>query len=153
MTERIELLDDVVMPLAMAPLLERIEPGPGGCWLWTAGTNSGGYAQVKRRGKKRMVHRLVYELLVGPIPEALVLDHLCRVRHCVNPAHLEPVTQQVNIGRGVGLAPAQTQRTHCPAGHPYDEANTYRTPSRPNARYCRTCHRSHSRAWHARNPR
>lgn len=141
------------MPLDMLPLLERIKPGPNGCWLWTGAKSVSGYGHVRYRRKVCVVHRVVYELLVGPIPDGLVLDHLCRVRHCCAPTHLEPVTDAENIARGAGLAPQEAARTHCPAGHAYDEVNTYVTPTRPNARYCRACHNERSREWRARNPR
>lgn len=117
-----------------------------GCWLYTGHTVNG-YAQVKWRGRNPRLHRLVYEQAVGPIPAGLVLDHLCRRRHCVRPEHLEPVTQWVNIMRGRGLAPEQAARSACPQGHAYTDANTkvYR-----GRRYCRACHRAHSRAYRAR---
>ena len=73
------------------------------CWLWTGALDKYGYGYVSWRqsGKKRhfIAHRLIYEELVGPIPDGLVIDHLCRVRHCVNPNHLEPVTQDENLRR------------------------------------------------------
>jgi hypothetical protein len=84
-----------------------------------------------------MVHRWVYEQLVGPIPAGLVLDHLCRNPACVRPMHLEPVTQQENILRGQGLAAANAVKTECSRGHPYTEANTYRRPD--GYRDCREC--------------
>lgn len=71
-----------------------------GCWVWLGELNRNGYGRVSVRGRKMMVHREVYERLVGPIPEGLVLDHKCRVRCCANPYHLEPVTVQVNTHRG-----------------------------------------------------
>jgi len=104
---------------------------PDACWLWQ-GALSGGYGQICGE----WAHRFSYRFLVGPIPEGLQIDHLCRVRHCVNPDHLEPVTQQVNIRRGEWAT-----RTHCVNGHPFDEANTYRPPSKPGWRYCRECFR------------
>ena len=78
----------------------RVEPGTG-CWLWTSGLWGGGYGAFFLRGKKVQAHRFSYEHHVGPIPEGLDVDHLCRVRHCVNPKHLEPVTRKVNINRGL----------------------------------------------------
>lgn len=80
-------------------------------------------------------YRFAYEFLVGPIPDGLELDHLCRVRLCVNPAHLEPVTHAENNKRA-GVA-----KTHCKWGHPYNEANTYRRRDRPGNRQCRVCAR------------
>lgn len=86
-------------------------------------------------GERKVVHRIAYELLVGPIPDGLQLDHLCRVRNCVNPDHLEPVTGQENMRRGYFGT-----KTHCPNGHAYDEANTYIfSNTRGRHRQCRTC--------------
>jgi hypothetical protein len=77
------------------------EPNTG-CWLWLGSDSGNGYGKVSIDGKDMMVHRVVYELLVGPIPDGLVLDHIprCRCRRCCNPDHLEPVTIQVNTHRG-----------------------------------------------------
>jgi hypothetical protein len=78
-----------------------------GCWFWRARIIATGYGSFSLDGRKVMAHRFAYELLVGPIPEDLELDHLCRVRHCVNPAHLEPVTHRENILRGMRAAAQQ----------------------------------------------
>lgn len=77
-----------------------IKCGETGCWLWQRGTTEDGYAYFKRNGLNVLAHRYYYQLHIGPIPIGLTLDHLCRVRHCVNPAHLDPVTQLVNTHRG-----------------------------------------------------
>jgi hypothetical protein len=84
------------------------------CWLWT-GSLSRGYGRVRdrRSGKSVPVHRIAYELLVGPIPDGLTIDHLCRVRCCVNPTHLQPVTNRENILRGNGPAALSARRTSC----------------------------------------
>lgn len=115
-----------------------------GCWEWRKPDPSNGYGRLKPGGRGTptvLAHHVVYELMVGPIPAGLQLDHVCRQRACVRPDHLEPVTQRENILRGEGFAGRNARKTHCPQGHPYDEANTYRIPSRPNARYCRACWR------------
>lgn len=110
------------------------------CWLWTASLCDG-YGQFSvSAGLPRRAHRVAYELLVGPIPEGLTLDHLCRVRNCVRPDHLEPVTQAENTRR------ASLGKTHCRQGHPYDEANTYIRPSR-GERECRICRRESMKRW------
>ncbi len=96
----------------------------GDCWLWTGGRGSEGYGTFYWQGKTRLAHRLVYQILVGVIPPTMQIDHLCRVRYCVNPDHMQIVTHRENILRGVGPTAKASQVTHCPKGHPYDKANT-----------------------------
>jgi hypothetical protein len=110
-----------------------------GCWEWTAGISSNGYPNFWLDGVTQSAHRLSYELFVGPIPDGLHLDHLCRVRHCVRPSHLEPVTAQENVLRGEGIPAHAARKTHCDNGHPFDQANTYMHPS--GQRMCRACRR------------
>lgn len=105
------------------PLLHRLEDKftvDDGCWLWVGLLNNKGYGVLSRRreGRSAAAHRVMYELLVGPIPEGLELDHLCRVPRCVRPSHLEPVTHQENMARSL-TAPwvAMRTRTHCQHGH------------------------------------
>ena len=110
----------------------------GPCWEWTA-SRIKGYGQFART-LPRVAHRRAYECLVGPVPESLELDHLCRVRHCVNPDHLEPVTGSENALRG--LRPIQLRsKRYCPQGHPYSGSNLYVRPS--GVRECRRCMRAH----------
>lgn len=104
------------------PLLERLIENvdmttSAPCWLWTAGRSSGGYGMLRANGKPVYTHRVAYEIWKGPIPEGLTIDHLCRVRACCNPAHLEAVTNQTNILRGAGFAAVHAATTHCPRGH------------------------------------
>ena len=124
-----------------------------GCWIWMGQIGPTGYGRVmvknpgiteKAGWVNGYAHRVMYEALRGPIPEGLQLDHLCRVRCCVNPAHLEPVTQQENIRRG-DLGKIERSRTHCPYGHSYEE----HCRRRPNAkRVCRACdRRRHHESW------
>lgn len=118
------------------------------CWLWTGTTSRGyGYITVGKctDGSRRTTtaHRLAYEHFVEPIPDGLHVDHLCRVRNCVNPAHLEPVTCKENCQRGL----KGRLLTHCPRGHPYDEVNTALRPD--GRRGCRTCHRDRMAAKYA----
>jgi hypothetical protein len=116
--------------------------GPNGCWLWRASTTRKGYGLFWIGHTHVPAHRYAYELLVGPIPEGLQLDHLCRVRNCVNPEHLEPVTGLTNARRGIaGAVSAARQRakTHCPYGHEYSPENTRIDKS--GWRQCRACKR------------
>lgn len=128
----------------------------GDCWEWTAYTSKDGYGKTAinlggGKTKKWSAHRRAWEILVGPIPAGLQLDHLCRNRKCVNPDHLEPVTPSVNVRRGSTIPitrARQRGKTHCPVGHPYDESNTnYQGPSR--WRRCLACHAARERARHA----
>lgn len=117
------------------------------CWLWLASTNrANGYGKFGVDGRNLLAHRLAYELEVGPVPEGLQLDHVCRVRLCVNPFHLEPVTPAENSRRAVlggEFGRHQRSRTQCPHGHPYDEVNTYW--DRFGHRACRACRRESTR--------
>ena len=120
-----------------------------GCWLWTKYLTRDGYAKAKlpkvegdwRHGTRTVVaHRVMYEEYVGPIPEGLTLDHLCRVRHCVNPAHLEPVTAEENVMRGEGPCARNARKTHCDHGHPLSGGNLYTYVFRGRTwRACKTC--------------
>jgi hypothetical protein len=115
--------------------------GPTECWEWN-GAMSNGYGVFNHvRGKGMRSHRYAYLQLVGPIPDGLVLDHLCRNRRCCNPAHLEPVSNRENILRGDSFGAVNARKTHCPQGHTYDEANTY--VDARGCRHCRICRAAH----------
>jgi len=110
----------------------------GECWMWQGSTKPGGYGTIDIAGKTSNAHRVAYEAFVGPIPAGLSIDHLCRTPACVNPEHLEPVSQRENVLRGVGPAAVNAAKTHCPQGHEYSPANTIIRPGR--ARRCKKCH-------------
>lgn len=114
----------------------------GACWLWTGLKLPHGYGRFGIGGRADhrdvLAHRFAYELLVGPIPGGLQIDHLCRVRACVNPAHMEPVTGAENTRRGGNAA-----KTHCKRGHEFSTANTY--TRHDGRRQCRACHREEMR--------
>src|SRR6266446_5587228 len=118
------------------------EPNSG-CWIWTASLNEQGYANFygkKRNGKGGRAHRWAYEYFVGMVPAGKQLDHLCGMRCCVNPDHLEIVTPLENVRRGKNHV---ANRTHCPHGHEYSVRNTYfkRTHcKRYIQRICKKCH-------------
>lgn len=107
-----------------------------GCWEWTASVRRRGYGRYGGANNQLPAHRVSYEALIGPIPDGLQIDHLCRVTGCVNPAHLEPVTQQENIRRAKRVR--GTLPDHCRRGHAYTPENTYLNPS-GGYRVCRTC--------------
>lgn len=136
------------MPKRVLPVAERFWPkvnknGPvpehrpdlGPCWPWLGYCRDGRYPWMHYEGRPLAAYRVAYILLVGPIPEGLQLDHLCRVASCVNPSHLEPVTQQENIRRQLEAI------THCPSGHAYTAENTGHSTG---GRYCRICSRANA---------
>jgi hypothetical protein len=113
-----------------------------GCWLWMGNTTRFGYGMIHRGGGKHIVlaHRASYEVHKGPIPEGKQLDHLCRVRCCINPAHLEPVTNRENARRGLTgkINHRNARKTACPKGHPLTPENVYFN-ARANGRVSRRC--------------
>jgi HNH endonuclease len=113
----------------------------GGCWLWWGRRSEDGYALVGNSGRR--VHRWAYERFIGPIPEGMQLDHLCRIRHCVNPWHMEPVTSRENTLRGETITGRNARKTHCPAGHPLEGENLYLYRGK---RSCKECRREHVRS-------
>lgn len=157
----------IVAPITEADMHRfwaKVAIDPSGCLIWTASGFSTGYGQFKHGGRTLTAHRFAYTALVGPIPDGLVLDHLCRNKRCVTPDCLEPVTDQVNILRGTAPAASNAAQTHCLNGHPFDEANTRVT--RAGKRQCRACARErriaryeanraeineYKRAWRAAN--
>lgn len=134
----------------VAGWLARTVINENGCWIWTGAKKGGGYGNVgviRVDGTKGNagLHRVVYEHLIGPVPEGLELDHLCRNRACCNPDHLEPVTRSVNLRRGVGVGGRRLPlKTHCHRGHAFDEANTW-VCKKTGVRKCRACDRENHR--------
>ncbi len=118
----------------------RITATPFGCWQWTAACDAQGYGIFTVGGRNRIAHRYVYELLAGPIPDGLQVDHLCRNRGCVNPDHLEPVTAKVNTNRSRANH-RFLLRTHCQEGHALTPENTMARRDSPGSRICRECQR------------
>jgi hypothetical protein len=120
------------------------------CWPWRAALHNGyGRLWITESGRRRSVaaHVVVYEALVGPVPEGLELDHLCRNRACSNPAHLEPVTRRENLLRGDTITARNAAKTHCDHGHEFTAANIYRDVD--GCRQCRECKRARDRAAYA----
>ena len=114
-------------------------PDLGPCWIWTSALHDAGYGMLSINNRAVRAHRFAYLLLVGPIPPNTELDHLCRVRACVNPGHLEPVTHRENTLRGDTIVAAFALRTHCKNGHEYTVTNT--GPGPGSSRTCRACRR------------
>ena len=120
------------------------------CWNWTAMIHDG-YGHF-RESKTRMTraHQFAYTRCIGPVPSGLELDHLCRNRACVNPAHLEPVPKRINILRGMGRGAQEARRTHCPNGHLLEGANLQPSKLRSGHRHCRICFNEYHRNRQAR---
>ena len=124
---------------------------PSDCWEWIGALTNKGYGNFYLGGGRAAprytcAHRYSYERLIGPIPDGLFLDHLCRNTKCVNPSHLEPVTNRENSRRGHH---PQSLVTHCPQGHSYDIHGVC-YPSRPRKRVCVLCKRLKGNAYYAR---
>lgn len=108
-----------------------------GCWIWQGVISTGGYGRYYWQGRERQAHRIAYELLIGPIPEGLHIDHLCRTRACVDPSHMEPVTPGENVRRGEAPMIVRSRASHCQKGHEFTPENCRFT--KLGYRKCRTC--------------
>lgn len=125
----------------------RVTADDNGCWIY-ASNHPDGYGRVRVGKRSRAAHLLTYEQMIGDIPDGLQLDHLCRNRSCVNPYHLDPVTQSVNSLRSPIVGRANSRKTHCKRGHEFTPENTgyaKQSGGRGIARRCRTCARDASR--------
>lgn len=124
-------------------LWDRVDAG-GDCWTWIGPRARSGHGRFYVHGGIQLAHRVVWEFLVGPIPDGLHIDHLCVNPPCVNPDHLEPVTLVENVRRAKGPLMRKSEQSHCIRGHLFDEANTYIDRKR-GTRSCRQCHATHER--------
>jgi hypothetical protein len=143
------LLAAAVSPERIAHLRSRMLEDDNGCWIWQGATADGySRAGIRAAGRQHMclVHRLMYHILVGPVPVDLDMDHLCRVRACCNPAHLEPVTLTENNRR------KSAAMTHCKHGHEINDDNSfvYTSPDGRTSRRCRPCAKRRSAERRAR---
>lgn len=117
------------------------------CWLWLGSKDQKGYGYFGLAGKNKKAHRIAWLITHGEIPDGLVIDHLCRVPSCVNPAHIEPVTNRENVLRGISPLANFAKLTHCKYGHPLTGDNV--TP-RGYGRRCKTCRRRSNSEWQKR---
>lgn len=119
------------------------------CWTWTGERARHGYGVLNIGERRVFAHRISYEMHIGSIPDGLIIDHLCRNTSCVNPDHLEAVTNRVNVLRGVGPSAKNAVKTHCLNGHEFTPTNTLRQPPNwlegPDRRGCRECKRKRNR--------
>lgn len=111
------------------------------CWVWQKCKSPSGYGVFRLQGKNIPAHRFSWEIANGPMPQELVTDHLCRNHSCVNPAHLEAVTNRENVLRGVAPAALHAKKDHCPQGHSYSGGNLLVVQAKAGGqqRYCRAC--------------
>lgn len=134
---------------ALDRLFDGVSPEPNsGCWLWTGALSAGSYGSMFFEGRMQKAHRVAWQLLRGPVPEGLDLDHLCRVRICCNPGHLEPVTRSENLRRSPLKKLQNVNQTHCKRGHEFTADNTM--IRRNGWRACRTCMRMLIQNWRNR---
>lgn len=132
------------------PSVEAHVDKSGDCWIYTGQHDRYGYGKHRSAGGVwHLPHRVAYIALVGDVPDGLVLDHLCRVRDCCNPHHLEPVTNRENLLRGDTIAARRAAQTHCVNGHALDGANVYIRPG-SGTRTCKECRRIRARAYKAK---
>lgn len=131
-------------PTAAESFAAKITPGDGGCWQWIGTMHAAGYGVFRHDGQQWLAHRWSFEHHIAPVPDELVIDHLCRNRACVNPWHMEPVTNEENLRRGLGYSLQNGMRSCCVNGHEYTPENTYTDPTKGTVR-CRTCARDRQR--------
>jgi hypothetical protein len=136
---------------AITRILKHTEANKQGCWLWTMPLNEGGYARASFNDSSYYVHRISYEIFIGEIKEGFVLDHLCKTKNCVNPCHLEEVTDKINNARSTSPSAINKVKTHCPKGHEYTGENLFfSVKDGIKIRRCKECSRIMSRDYQKR---
>lgn len=138
-----------VSPKPVLPRLMQRRRMEGGCWTYDGARNDHGYGQIKVNGKLQYAHRVAYELFVGPIPDGLELDHLCRNPACFRPSHLEAVTHRENALRGESPGAIATRTGRCMRGHELTDDNVWLSGG--THRQCRTCGSERNRQWYRVN--
>lgn len=116
------------------------------CWIWKGSINAYGYGVFSLNKKMNMAHRFSWELVNGKIPKELQIDHVCKVRNCVNSKHMELVTLIENVMRGESLAAKNARKTHCKNCHPFNAVKSF-----DNARFCTICENTRRREKYARD--
>lgn len=150
MAEKFDLELEFPLPWRKRKALIAARITRDGCWIpRRLRPNQQGYVRVRTPHGQRGLHRVAYEQLRGPVDQQLDLDHLCRVRRCFNPWHLEPVTAMENIMRGEGIARGYAAQDSCVYGHPFTGDNLY--IDTVGQRVCRTCRRARGNSWYHRH--
>lgn len=127
------------LSIAAARIQAKTMPIPfSGCMVFMGAVNNLGYGTIKIDGKKKMVHRVMYEELVGKIPNGMVIDHKCRIPGCWNPSHLDVVTQAENVFRGFSPHANNARKSACDRGHPFD-GKGFRLEPQPGGKVMRRC--------------
>jgi len=139
-------MDDRLLPHVVTRIEERDMGWTTSCWIFTGPLRPDGYARVSIKNKMTYLHVYIWTTLVGPKPAGLDLDHLCRIRHCCRPTHLDPVTRKTNAMRGE-TGSNHRNKDRCKWGHLFDEANTYRYKGK---RHCRKCRKANDDRRHGR---
>ena len=126
--------------------LNKIKINEKGCWIWTGNVSNKGYGRFRFEGHKGYAHIFSFQYFNGPIPKGHEVDHLCRDSLCSNPDHLDAVTHNINVKRGL----AGIKRTHCKRGHLMDQANSMFEKN--GRRHCRTCHYAQNKKFAKTHP-
>lgn len=137
--ERLHLATSIALALLVEEVTER------SCWHWPGNKTDRGYARISLNGKMRRLARVVFVAAKGPIPEGREIDHLCRERDCINPAHLEAVTQIENNRRSMSPTGVNYRKEQCKAGHPFTAQNTIQRPFGRGCRECKNARRREAR--------